>query len=353
MSRRNRPAPRRSQRPSVPPAEALLIEAIPELEGERALCTSVGRGQFAAELSQHLPQARVVCHFFDIFHADQTRAVVPDSVEVICAADLPTDDFDLAAVPVQAKSEGELNREVLQAAHQALRVGGRMVVAIDTEKDYALHQELRGMFAKVTRRPSKRGVLYLATKTAPLKKVKNFEARFAFRDQGRLIWCLSRPGVFSHREVDGGARALMQIMPVEPGMRVLDIGCGSGAVALAAAFRGDDIQVLAVDSNSRAVDCTRRGAEVNQLTRIDTLVNASGDYGHDGEFDLVLGNPPYFSNYRIAGIFLEAAERALKPGGEVLMVTKTPNWFLEHMVERFNDVRVDETSNYFVVRGRR
>ncbi|HVW02075.1 MAG TPA: methyltransferase [Planctomycetaceae bacterium] len=353
MPRRNHPASRRSQRSSIPPAEELLIEAIPELEAERALCTSVGRGQFAAELSQHLPQARVVCHFFDIFHADQAREAVPESVDVVCSADLPSDEIDLAAIPVQAKSEAELTRDVLQSAHQALRMGGRMIVAIDTEKDYALHQELRGMFAKVTRRPSKRGVLYLATKTAPLKKVKNFEARFAFRDQGRLIWCISRPGIFSHRELDGGARALMHIMPVEPGMRVLDIGCGSGAVAMAAAFRADNVQVLAVDSNSRAVDCTRRGAELNELTRIETLVNASGEYGQDRQFDLVLGNPPYFSNYRIAGIFLEAAERALKRGGEVLMVTKTPNWFVEHMSERFNDVRVDETTNYWVVRGRR
>jgi len=124
-------------------------------------------------------------------------------------------------------------------------------------------------------------------------------------------------------------------------------------VAMAAAFRADDVQVLAVDSNSRAVDCTRRGAELNELARIETLVNASGEYNRDGQFDLVLGNPPYFSNYRIAGIFLEAAERALKRGGEVLMVTKTPNWFVEHMAERFNDVRVDETTNYWVVRGRR
>ena len=88
-------------------------------------------------------------------------------------------------------------------------------------------------------------MLYIGTKTKHLKKVKDFSCEFAFRDAGRLIRAYSRPGVFSHRRVDVGARHLMNEMQIEPGARVLDIGCGSGTVALAAAFRADGVQVHA------------------------------------------------------------------------------------------------------------
>ena len=51
------------------------------------------------------------------------------------------------------------------------------------------------------------GAVYVATKTEPLKKIKNFECEFAFRDRGRLIRAVSRPGVFSHRSIDAGCEA--------------------------------------------------------------------------------------------------------------------------------------------------
>jgi 16S rRNA G1207 methylase RsmC len=158
--------------------------------------------------------------------------------------------------------------------------------------------------------------------------------------------------VFSHRRLDLGARTLINAMEIRPGMRVLDIGCGSGVVGFAAALRSENVSVLAVDSNARAIDCTIRGAIRNNLTNVETLLNASGECGEPRTFDLVLGNPPYFSNYRIAEIFLEAARRALKPGGEVLMVTKTPNWFLEHMPRYFQHVEERPAKNYSSVAGR-
>jgi 16S rRNA (guanine1207-N2)-methyltransferase len=294
----------------------------------------------------------VTCHFLDVYFADQARAAVPETVSVVCSPDLPTGEFDLVAFPLKSKGEAELTHELLQAGYLALRDGGRMLASTDAPRDSWLHDELRALFPKVTREPHKKGVRYLATKTGPLKKVKHFDCEFAFRDQGRLIHAVSRPGVFSHRRIDGGARALINIMQVEEGFRVLDVGCGTGVVGFAAAFRAPGVSVLAVDSNSRAIQCTERGAALNGLTNISTLLNAEGDCDAPGTYDLVLGNPPYFSNYKIADIFLQAALRALKPGGQVLIVTKTPHWFEERMPQLFDDVRVDESKGYVVLSAR-
>src|SRR5262249_4464654 len=184
-----------------------------------------------------------------------------------------------------ARGESELTRDLLQSAHEHLTIGGRLISATSSEDDQWLHGEMRKLFEKVTRRPQDEGVVYCATKTAPLKKHKNFDCEFAFRDQGRLIKAVSRPGVFSHRSLDPGARALINTMVVRDGDRVLDLGCGSGAVALAAAFRASAVIVVAIDSHARAVECTVQGAQLNGLTNVTAILDHAGNAPEPATYD--------------------------------------------------------------------
>ena len=62
-------------------------------------------------------------------------------------------------------------------------------------------------------------------------------------------------------------------------------------------------------------------------------------------------NPPCFSNYRIAEVFLKATRRALKPGGRTHFVTKQPKWYVEEFASVFEDVSVREGRGYFIVKG--
>jgi 16S rRNA (guanine1207-N2)-methyltransferase len=158
--------------------------------------------------------------------------------------------------------------------------------------------------------------------------------------------------VFSHRRIDLGARTLIKTMQIEPGMKVLDMGCGVGTVSLAAAFAAENVTVMALDSNPRAIQCTQRSAELNGLTNITAILDCEGHSASTGDFDLVLANPPYFSNYAIAELFLDTAYRALKKGGLVHVVTKTPNWFLERMPLWFVDIQEIEAGDYRVLTGR-
>jgi 16S rRNA G1207 methylase RsmC len=221
----------------------------------------------------------------------------------------------------------------------------------DNRDDTWLRDQLSNIFCKLERHPSSAGVLYVGTKTEPLKRKRNFACEFAFRDRGRLIRAYSRPGVFSHRSVDAGARQLLNEMEIEPGAQVLDIGCGSGVMALAAAYRGDRVTVHAVDSNCRAIRCTQHGVELNGLTNVTTQLNANGEYSGAGSYDLALANPPYYSSFRIARHFLIAGRQALRPGGKILVVTKRPDWYQQNMHQWFKDVTVSERKNYYILRG--
>ena len=344
----------------IRPQEKLLIDVISELKGTRVICNSAGRAQFAAAFAELNPEATVDCWFLDVFHQTQTEFRLTEAnpplpnLKLVCQPDLPDGDADLVVFAFKKGGEAELTRDLLQQGHMRLVEGGRMVVSTDHDDDQWLHSELREMFPKVTRRPiKKQGTVYLATKVKPLKKIRNFDCEFAFRDRGRLIAAFSRPGIFSHRHIDPGARALINTMEPRPGMKVLDVGSGAGTVSLAAAFSAENAFVHAVDSNARAIQCLQRGIEKNQATGINVVLDAEGASPPPNHFDLALANPPYFSNYAIADLFLETGHIALKPKGKILVVTKTPNWFLERMPLWYSDVQVAEVNDYWIVSGRK
>lgn len=344
----------------IRPQEKLLIDALGELKGNRVICTSAGRAQFAVAYATDNPGAVVDCWFLDIFHKTQSEYRIgedgppPSNLILHCQPDLPDHEADLVAFAFKKGGEAELTRDLMQQGHQRLVEGGRMVVSTDNDEDQWIHKELRELFPKVTRRPiRKQGTLYLATKVAPLKKVRDFDCEFAFRDRGRLIYAYSRPGVFSHRHIDPGARALMNSMIVKPRMKVLDLGSGAGTVSLAAAFAAENVALHAIDSNARAIQSLQRGIARNEAPGITFALDADGLSPASEEFDLALANPPYFSNYAIADLFLDTAHRALKPKAKILIVTKTPNWFVERMPLWYADVEVAEATGYWIVSGKK
>jgi 16S rRNA (guanine1207-N2)-methyltransferase len=341
---------------AVRPSERLLIEVLPKFPAERLLCTSLGRAQFAREYAEHFADSQVTCLFLDIYLAHRAETATespPANLNIVCAADPPEAEFDLAAMPFTQGGEAELTRDLMQSAHERLRIGGQMVVSIDSPKDTWLNEEMQRLFGKVTKRAGRGGVVYSGTKREPLKKLKDFQAEFKFRDGERLISVVTRPGVFSHRRLDLGARALMESMQISAGDRVLDLGSGAGVLSLASALRVEGVSVLAIDSNARAVQCTEHSAALNGLSSITTKLNASAKVDEEGTFDVVLANPPYFSNYRIAEIFLKGARRALEPGGTVWLVAKSSEWYEEHMPRQFGDVTVATVRDYAVIRGTR
>lgn len=334
----------------------MLLDAVAEMSGQQILCTSPGLAQFAGRVAHVLSDAAVSCIYLDLYRAGLAGNYwrdAPPNLQIRCAADLPDGEADIVAFPFSANGEAELTRELIQAGHERLQFGGKMYAATDNRHDTWLGDQLRTVFKKLERRERETGVLYVGTSTEPLRKVRNFSCEFAFRDRGRLIRAYSRPGVFSHRHIDPGARHLINSMSVHPGARVLDIGCGAGTVALAAACRSNDIQVHAIDSNARAIECTIRGAALNGLANISTELNADGNCDGLGSYDLALANPPYYAGFRIAEHFLNTGWRALRPSGTMLVVGKHPEWYEENMPLQFDRVERTECKGYFIFRGMR
>jgi 16S rRNA G1207 methylase RsmC len=340
----------------IRPAELRLIENCGDLAPGQALCNTVGRAQLARKLAARGDATSVHCFFFDLFQLQQARLAedsLPSHLAFSCEADLPAGSFDLVALCFSLGGDAELARDLLQSGHERLAPAGQMAISVENAGDNWFHDQLRELFGKITRRTYPDATVYLATRPKPLKKRKNYASEFSYRDGERIIHLRTRPGVFNHREVDNGARALIKVMSIAPSARVLDLGCGSGVVGITAALRAPDAGVLATDSNPRAIEAARWGAVHSGAANLTASLDCDGSAVPRGSLDLVLTNPPYYSNFRIAGVFVGIAQRALRTGGELLVVTKTPDWYFAALENGFVEIEAIRAGNYHVVRGRR
>lgn len=331
------------------PAEERVLEAAADMDGQRILGVTLGRAPALAVLASQRPDAHVVCWVRDQFRASLFGSA-PANLSVVCAADPPDEPIDLAVLPLTMHGEAELTRETLQEAAYRLEIGGTLVASTDNPRDSWLRQQMDALSKGVRVQRFDDAIVYSAKKTEPLRKRRDFSCEFVYRDGDRLLKAVTRPGVFSHRHVDPGARQLLAAAEIEPGMRVLDIGCGAGTVAMALAAREPSATVHAVDSDTRAIECTRRGAMLNGLANVTVELNAFGGYEGSGMYDLVVTNPPYYADFQIAARMVDAAEVSLRLGGRMLVVTKAPEWYEEYLAtRRWRGAQIAASKRYSIV----
>jgi release factor glutamine methyltransferase len=81
--------------------------------------------------------------------------------------------------------------------------------------------------------------------------------------------------------------------------RVLDVGVGSGAIALALADERPDARVSGVDVSAQALSLARENAE---RLGLDVQLREAGVEAAAAGWDLVVSNPPYVSESEIGGL---------------------------------------------------
>ncbi len=334
-------------------AEQRLLEIAKDLPGDRIMAMSIGRGQAARSLAESRPAAKVKLWFLDSYHAAlaQAESSIPDNLAIECLEDWPEDSTDLAVLPLLSTNEAELSRDLIQSAYNRLEIGGLLVTSVDNPRDRWLHDQMKVYSKSVKVRAFDDAVVYFVKKEQPLKRVRDFSCQFLFRDLDQPLHLVTRPGVFSHRELDNGARQLLDSVDVFPSADILDIGCGSGAVAIGLAAREPSARIHAVDSHARAVWCTRQAIELNGLTNVTVELNHTGEYGEPARFDMALANPPYYADFKIAELFIRAAMRSLRSGGRLVIVTKHPRWYEENLSQWLIDHEVFPSRRYHIASG--
>jgi release factor glutamine methyltransferase len=157
---------------------------------------------------------------------------------------------------------------------------------------------------------------------------------------------------------------LVNVMEVNPGDRVLDMGTGTGIAALHAAKAG--AKVTAADINPHAVACARSNALRNDL-KVD-VVESDLFQKVEGLYDVITFNPPYLpeeggpsswmerawsggaDGSEVVARFLEDAWRFLAPGGRVYIILSSfgsIRAILRTAKERYDIEMVEEKHMFF------
>lgn len=110
------------------------------------------------------------------------------------------------------------------------------------------------------------------------------------------IQILVAPGVFIPRpETEELALlALKEAKKIKEKLDVLDIGTGSGAIAIFLAKNLPDAFVVATDISEASISLARKNARLNQVKNIKILKISYEELAkNDKKYDLVVSNPPY------------------------------------------------------------
>ncbi len=92
---------------------------------------------------------------------------------------------------------------------------------------------------------------------------------------------------------------------IEGPCRVLDIGIGSGAIAIAIAHEKSTAEVCGIDISPAAVAVANENARLNNVAdRIDFSVGQLESFG-GGPYDVIVSNPPYIPRGDLAGLMPE------------------------------------------------
>ncbi len=145
------------------------------------------------------------------------------------------------------------------------------------------------------------------------------EAEYAYR--GESLRFLTDAGVFSRGEVDFGTDVLLRALPQDLAGRVLDLGCGWGAVGVSVGKKYPACSMVMSDVNERALELARKNAAANGV-RAET-VQSDGLENVDGPFDYILTNPPIRAGKQVIyRLFAQSAEKLTENGALYLVIRK-------------------------------
>jgi 16S rRNA (guanine1207-N2)-methyltransferase len=141
--------------------------------------------------------------------------------------------------------------------------------------------------------------------------------------RGKSFEFLTSSSVFSKRKVDSGTRLLIEAMVLPQKGNVLDIGCGYGAVGIAAATLNPNLHVVMTDVNMRAVRLAKQNVELNKIVNAEVRFGYLYEPVEDLRFNCVLSNPPVSAGMETVKAIVKQAPAVMTPKASFQMVIRS------------------------------
>lgn len=118
---------------------------------------------------------------------------------------------------------------------------------------------------------------------------------------------------------------VVKLIDATQAKRIIDLGTGSGCIALAIKSIRPDVEVVGFDSNSDAIDQARRNAETLGL-HVNFIVADLFNYSFDSA-DIIVSNPPYIPTSECEN--MEEHVIAHEPEGALFVPDEQPLLFYD------------------------
>jgi len=356
-------------------AEQALIDLLddippPVADGFAWLVSGNRTGALPAAILSRWSQAPLQVYALDAYHARMISDHLSESgfdptciVHLVPYIESMSSTAFFHATPRAMPAELVLDQ--LEDIHRSLADGASLYAAFEGDADDALKTVKRVFPSVHVLRRDKKTVVFRCTRKGPLAKYRDFSSEWtASVPGGEPLVFTSLPGCFCHRRADPGGLALAEVVskfvspPSHQPLTLLDMGCGCGLVGLLVAdairrLSGSAPQLTLIDSHARAIAAARINASrlgLEERTRF-VLSDDGLPRGEVATHDLFVGNPPYYSEYKIAEIFLSTAYRALRPGGQCFTVVKTATGLKALQEKYFRTVEIIPRRGYAVLRS--
>lgn len=157
---------------------------------------------------------------------------------------------------------------------------------------------------------------YSEKQTSPLR-LKKIEVRL----RGISLEFYTASGTFSPKKIDKGTKLLIERSIIEKDWKILDFGCGYGAVGIAIAMCFPETEILMTEINRRALKLAKMNLELNQLSNISAKFSNIFEK-IDGKFDTILVNPPQNAGKQLCFEIIEKSKDFLEKDGLLQLVSR-------------------------------
>jgi len=141
--------------------------------------------------------------------------------------------------------------------------------------------------------------------------------------RGESFEFLTASSVFSKKRVDLGTRLLIEAMILPETGSVLDVGCGYGAVGIAAAALNPKVHVIMTDVNMRAVRLAKQNIEINKVTNAEVRHGYLYEPVEELTFNCVLSNPPVSAGMETVKAIITEAPKVMANKATFQMVVRS------------------------------
>lgn len=178
------------------------------------------------------------------------------------------------------------------------------------------------------------------------------ERQIEVKALGRTLRFTTDAGVFSRDGLDRGTEVLLNALPELEG-RVLDLGCGWGAVGVSLGAKDPGLEIVMTDLNARAVELARRNLLQNGVHA--EVLQGDGFAPVTGTFDAIVTNPPIRAGKAVIYGLFDRARDFLNPGGSLYVVIRKQQGApsaLRHLQEQYRTAGVvDRGGGFWVIRA--